>query len=222
MLSSANSYSTQHPASVPPPPYTPTPGRYPGATPPGGFAILQNPVPPPGADPKLWSCFLTVDVDRSGSISVHELQGALINGDWTHFDFDTVMLLMSLFDTHRTGSIDFNGFTGLWRYIEDWQHVFRHFDRDRSGTIDSSELQDALNQFGMKLSEHLLSLLVAKFASAPSGSEVGKPTITFDRFMRACVFVKQFNQGFENLDTDKDGWVQLNYMQFLTFIFSLP
>jgi Ca2+-binding EF-hand superfamily protein len=43
--------------------------------------------------------------------------------------------------------------------------VFRHFDKDGSGTIDTWELQSALNQFGMKLSPHLLSLLVAKFGT---------------------------------------------------------
>ena len=41
--------------------------------------------------------------------------------------------------------------------------MFRHFDKDGSGTIDTPELQSALNQFGLKLSSHLLSLLVAKF-----------------------------------------------------------
>jgi hypothetical protein len=51
---------------------------------------------------------------------------------------------------------------------------------------------------------------------------VGEQTITFDRFMRACVFVKQFTESFENLDTDKDGWVQLTYDQFLKFYLMLP
>ncbi|KAH9957702.1 hypothetical protein BC827DRAFT_1223977 [Russula dissimulans] len=32
---------------------------------------------------RLWSWFLAVDTDRSGNISVHELQRALVNGDWT-------------------------------------------------------------------------------------------------------------------------------------------
>jgi len=184
---------------------------------------MRESVPPPGADPKLWSWFVAVDVDRSGSISASELQRALINGDWTSFDLDTVKLLMSLFDTDRTGDIDFNEFSGLWRYIEDWQHVFRRFDRDNSGTIDSSELQSALTQFGFKLPHHLLGLLVAKYASAPTGTEApGQQTITFDRFIRACVFVKQFTESFTRLDGDKDGWVRLNYEQFLSVYFSLP
>lgn len=184
---------------------------------------MRESVPPPGADPKLWSWFVAVDVDRSGSISASELQRALINGDWTTFDLDTVKLLMTLFDTDRTGDIDFNEFSGLWRYIEDWQHVFRRFDRDGSGSIDSTELQNALTQFGFKIPQHLLGLLVAKYASSPTGSEVpGQQTITFDRFIRACVFVKQFTESFTRLDSDKDGWVQLNYEQFLMAYFTLP
>jgi len=202
-----------------PPPYTPTHPTGGGA---GGFTVSRDPVAPRGANPKLWSYFLTVDADRSGSISAPELQSALVNGDWTPFDLDTVKLLMNIFDTNRTGGIDFNEFTGLWRYIEDWQGVFQHFDKDRSGTIDRSELQKALNQFGMKLPQHLLSLLVAKFASSHSGSGVGDQTITFDRFLRACVFMKQFTEIFANLDTDKDGWVGLDYELFLTVYFSLP
>ena len=36
--------------------------------------------PPPGADPQLWQWFSAVDTDRSGAISVTELQSALVNG----------------------------------------------------------------------------------------------------------------------------------------------
>jgi Ca2+-binding EF-hand superfamily protein len=32
--------------------------------------------------------------------------------------------------------------------IQDWQNVFKHFDRDHSGSIDGQELRDALAQFG--------------------------------------------------------------------------
>ncbi|EEB91252.1 hypothetical protein MPER_10422 [Moniliophthora perniciosa FA553] len=91
----------------------------------GGFAPPRGPPgPPPGADPQLWNWFQAVDVDNSGHISVEELQRALINGDWTPFDLDTVKLLMSIFDVDRSGTIGFNEFAGLWKYIKDWQKRF--------------------------------------------------------------------------------------------------
>ena len=39
-----------------------------------------SPAPPAGSDAQLWQWFTAVDTDRSGSISVNELQAALVNG----------------------------------------------------------------------------------------------------------------------------------------------
>lgn len=75
---------------------------------------------------------------------------------------------MSIFDTDRSGTIGFNEFAGLWKYIKDWQNVFRHFDRDRSGSIDGAELHQALQQFGFNLSPALLHLLERKYGTLPS------------------------------------------------------
>ncbi|KAI0361976.1 EF-hand [Trametes cingulata] len=178
--------------------------------------------PPPGADPQLWQWFSAVDTDRSGAISVTELQAALVNGNWTRFDLDTVKMLMSIFDTDRSGTIGFNEFAGLWKYIQDWQNVFRHFDRDRSGSIDGAELAEALRSFGYNLSPTLLSLLEQKYASGPSDRYGPPPGITFDRFVRACVAVKTLTEAFQRVDTDRDGWVQMNYEQFMQIILSAP
>ncbi|KAF7350655.1 Programmed cell death protein 6 [Mycena sanguinolenta] len=221
---------------------------------PGGFAPQGGQGPPPGADPQLWNWFSSVDMDRSGAITAQELERALINGDWSPFDLDTVKLLMSIFDTDRSGTIGFNEFAGLWKYIKDWQNVFKHFDRDRSGSIDGNELRDALAQFGFNLSPHLLVLVQKKYdvkagaASARPG--MAPPGITFDRFVRACVVVKQLSevsklvschpflwvssaflcrflgsvllQAFQRLDTDRDGWIQIGYEGFMETVLSLP
>jgi peflin len=48
------------------------------------------------------------------------------------------------------------------------------------------------------------------------------PGITFDRFVRACVVVKQLTESFSALDTDRDGWIQLNYEKFLETVLTLP
>jgi len=201
----------------------------------GGFSQPPPSGPPPGADPQLWQWFTTVDADRSGHISVVELQKALINGDWTPFDLDTVKLLMSIFDTDRSGTIGFNEFAGLWKYIKDWQGVFKHFDKDHSGSIDGSELQSALKQFGYNLSPQLLNLVERKYGGVPTnvapsapGFGVRPPVasqaagITFDRFVRACVVIKQLTEAFQKIDTDRDGWIQINYDQYMYTVLSAP
>jgi len=190
---------------------------------PGGFNA-QPAGPPPGADPQLWTWFSAVDYDKSGAVSAPELQQALVNGDWTPFDLDTVKLLMTIFDTDRSGTIGFNEFSGLWKYIKDWQGVFRHFDKERSGSIDRAELTSALGQFGYNLSAQHISLIEKKYASAAGPAAYGAPApgITFDRFVRACVVVKTLTESFQRLDTDRDGWIQLTYDQFMQTVLVAP
>ncbi|KAJ7603490.1 hypothetical protein B0H17DRAFT_1233150, partial [Mycena rosella] len=142
---------------------------------------------------RLWSWFTSFDTERSGAITTVELP----------FEFDTVKLLMRIFDTNRSGTIAFNEFAGLWKYIKDWQNVFKHFDRDRSGSIDGSELRDALARFGYNFSPAVLRLVQLKYVGS------GLPGISFDRFVRACVVVKQLSEAFGPLDADRDGGSRL-------------
>lgn len=53
-----------------------------------------------------------------------------------------------MFDRENKGGVNFNEFTGVWKYISDWQNVFRTYDRDNSGMIDKHELKQALTGFG--------------------------------------------------------------------------
>ena len=185
----------------------------------GGYG---RPGPPPGSDPQLWQWFSAVDADGSGSISVVELKQALVNGNWTQFDLDTVKMLMGIFDTDRSGTINFNEFAGLWKYISDWQNVFKHFDQDRSGSIEGRELSEALRSFGYSLSPQLLTLVEQKYASAPVTGYGPPPGITFDRFVRACVVIKTLTEAFQRVDTDRDGWAQISYQQFMEICLSAP
>ncbi|EJD47027.1 EF-hand [Auricularia subglabra TFB-10046 SS5] len=172
---------------------------------------------------RLWQWFNAVDTDRSNHISATELQQALVNGDWSlGHEQDTVKLLMSIFDVDRSGTVTFNEFAGLWKYIKDWQNVFRHFDRDGSGSIDGAELAAALGQFGFNLSPQTLALVERKYATAPTGQYGPPPGITFDRFVRCCVVIKQLTESFQRLDTNRTGWVQINYDQFMQTVLAAP
>ncbi|KAJ3077436.1 hypothetical protein HK102_005242, partial [Quaeritorhiza haematococci] len=171
----------------------------------GGFrGAFQRP-PPPNADPTLWKFFNDVDTDGNGHITGEELRQALINGDWTPFDLDTVQMMLNMFDRDMTGTIGFNEFQGLWKYICDWQKCFLQFDRDRSGSISRTELKQALTAFGYNVSEPVADMLVTKFAKR------GAKEITFDKFIQICVTVRSLTDAFRRLDTDSDGWVNMNY-----------
>lgn len=172
---------------------------------------------------RLWQVFCNVDKDGSGAIDLRELQQALINSNWTTFDLDTIKMLMNIFDTDRSGTIGFNEFAGLYKYIEDWQGVFRHYDQDRSGTIEERELFDALNGFGYNLSPYIVRMILHKYSSTPvTGYGMPSPSITFDRFVRACVVVKDLTDSFRAADRDNDGWIQINYDQYMSMFLKSP
>lgn len=63
----------------------------------------------------------------------------------------------------QSGTIGFNEFGGLWRYVEDWKRCFGAFDQDGSGSIDRKEMGNALRAFGYNLSDGFINLLINKF-----------------------------------------------------------
>lgn len=58
------------------------------------------------------------------------------------------LFLLAMFDRENKGGVNFNEFAGVWKYITDWQNIFRTYDRDNSGFIDKNELKQALTGFG--------------------------------------------------------------------------
>ncbi|KAJ7853423.1 hypothetical protein B0H13DRAFT_2476132 [Mycena leptocephala] len=150
-------------------------------------------------------------MDRSGEITAVELT----------FDLDTVKHLMMIFDTDHSGTITFNEFLGLWKYLMDWQDKFNDFDTDCSGSIDLEEMREALKSFGYKLSPHLIMLVQRKYSNDERlDLQVG--AISFDRFVRACAAIRQLHDSFLLLDTDGDGWIEIGYEVFMEKALSLP
>ena len=49
--------------------------------------------------------------------------------------------MIGMFDRDRTGTINFQEFGALWKYVNDWQTTFKSYDRDNSGSIDKNELK---------------------------------------------------------------------------------
>uniref|UniRef100_A0A4W2IFD9 Programmed cell death protein 6 n=1 Tax=Bos indicus x Bos taurus TaxID=30522 RepID=A0A4W2IFD9_BOBOX len=151
-------------------PYRPGPGAGPAA----GAALPDQSF--------LWNVFQRVDKDRSGVISDNELQQALSNGTWTPFNPVTVRSIISMFDRENKAGVNFSEFTGVWKYITDWQNVFRTYDRDNSGMIDKNELKQALS--GYRLSDQFHDILIRKF------DRQGRGQIAFDDFIQGCIVLQ--------------------------------
>lgn len=163
----------------------------------------------------LWDVFQKVDRDRSGYISADELQIALSNGTWTPFNPETVRLMIGMFDKQNRGTVSFEDFGALWKYVTEWQNCFRSFDRDNSGNIDKFELRTALQAFGYRLSENIIDMMLRKY------DRIGKGTILFDDFIQLCIVLYTLTSSFRQYDTDQDGVITIHYEQFLSMVFSL-
>ncbi|XP_042366191.1 programmed cell death protein 6 isoform X2 [Plectropomus leopardus] len=163
----------------------------------------------------LWNIFQRVDKDRSGVISDSELQQALSNGTWTPFNPVTVRSIISMFDRENKGGVNFNEFAGVWKYITDWQNIFRTYDRDNSGFIDKNELKQALTGFGYRLSDQFYCTLIEKFDRQRKGQ------VAFDDFIQCCIVLQRLTDVFRRYDTDQDGWIQVSYEQYLSMVFNI-
>jgi len=163
----------------------------------------------------LYSVFQKVDRDGSGSINANELQSALSNGTFSPFNPETCRLMIGMFDRNNSGTIDFDEFGALWKYVTDWQACFRSFDRDNSGTIDRNELHTALTSFGYRLHPTTIDMLLKKF------DRIGQGCVAFDDFIQCCVVLHQLTSAFRQHDTDQDGVIQIHYEQFLQMVMGL-
>ncbi|TDH04322.1 hypothetical protein EPR50_G00150950 [Perca flavescens] len=166
---------------------------------------------PPGVNPEAYQWFHTVDTDRSGFINLKELKQALVNSNWSAFNDETCLMMINMFDKTRSGRMDMFSFSALWEFMQRWRVLFQQYDRDRSGCISSTELQQALAQMGYNLSPQFSQTLVQRFTL-----QGGRPGIQLDRFIQVCTQLQTMTQVFREKDTSMTGNIRLNYEDFLS------
>jgi len=179
-----------------------------------GYAgpISGNRQPPPGVAPDVWGWFQAVDRRGTGQITSDELQQALLNNNWSHFNAETCRIMIGMFDKDGSGTIDINEFSLLWKYIQDWKACFNSFDTDQSGTIDQQELHRAFSTFGYRLSPQFCNLCVRVF------DRTNANTMKFDDFIQCCVMLKTLTDSFRKLDTNQNGVINISYEQFMDMV----
>jgi len=188
-------------------------GGYPGApgAPPGGpagYGGYGAAPPPPQVDPNIMSWFRAVDTDNSGQINADELKKALVNGNWSHFSEEACRMMIDLYDSNNSGTIDVNEFSELFGCINKWKGVFESYDSDRSGRIEQGELTTAFQQMGYRFTPTFVQNILSKY-------DARNRRMTLDNFIVCCVQIKRLTDSFRVRDREMKGTASLQYEDFI-------
>ncbi|XP_011938179.1 PREDICTED: peflin-like isoform X2 [Cercocebus atys] len=116
-----------------------------------------------------------------------------------------------MFDKTKSGHIDVYGFSALWKFIQQWKNLFQQYDRDHSGSVSYTELQQALSQMGYNLSPQFTQLLVSRYCPCSAS-----PAMQLDRFIQVCTQLQVLTEAFWEKDTAVQGNIRLGFKDFIT------
>ncbi|XP_062850445.1 calpain-1 catalytic subunit [Trichomycterus rosablanca] len=117
--------------------------------------------------------------------------------------------MINLMDTDGSGKLGLTEFHVLWEKIKRYLEVFRKFDLDKSGTMSSYEMRMALEASGFKLTNHLFQLIILRYTEDDM-------SVDFDNFVTCLVRLETMFKTFKTLDTDADGFISVNFVQWLS------
>ncbi|POI36117.1 hypothetical protein CIB84_000134, partial [Bambusicola thoracicus] len=148
-------------------------------------------------------------------INAEELRNVLNNVVKKHkdlktegFELESCRSMIALMDTDGSGKINFDEFRHLWDKIKSWQKIFKHYDADHSGTINSYEMRNAVKDAGFRLNNQLYDIITMRYADK-------NMNIDFDSFICCFVRLDAMFRAFHAFDKDGDGIIKLNVLEWL-------
>ncbi|KAA6427975.1 MAG: Calcium-dependent kinase 23 isoform 1 [Trebouxia sp. A1-2] len=142
---------------------------------------------------QLQQWFAAVDTDRSGRISVTELQEALLLGN-LQFSLAVCAQMIRLHDRSNTNSLDVQDFMALHKFLEEMNQSFQMHDQDRSG---------------FNLEPPAFAEMCRAFDPERKGQISYAPYIAMTLFLRCAA------NAFQAFDSSKMGRVNLDFSQFI-------
>ncbi|CAL8317904.1 unnamed protein product [Merluccius merluccius] len=124
------------------------------------------------------------------------------------FSLETCRSMIALMDTDGTGKLNLQEFKHLWSKIKQWQLIFIRYDQDKSCTISSFEMRNAVNDAGFHLNKQLYDILAMRYADEHLN-------IDFDSFICCFVRLEGMFRAFNAFDKDGDGVIKLNVLEWL-------
>uniref|UniRef100_A0A8C6LJS2 Calpain-3 n=1 Tax=Nothobranchius furzeri TaxID=105023 RepID=A0A8C6LJS2_NOTFU len=96
------------------------------------------------------------------------------------FSLESCRSMIALMDMDGTGRLNLQEFRHLWNKIKQWQGIFKHYNADQSGSINSYEMRNAVNDAGFRLNNQLYDIITMRYANE-------NMNIDFDSFVSCLV-----------------------------------
>ncbi|XP_059861052.1 calpain-3 isoform X5 [Delphinus delphis] len=124
------------------------------------------------------------------------------------FTLESCRSMIALMDTDGSGRLNLQEFHHLWKKIKAWQKIFKHYDTDQSGIINSYEMRNAVNDAGFHLNNQLYDIITMRYADRSMN-------IDLDSFICCLLRLEGMFRAFNAFDKDGDGIIKLNVLEWL-------
>ncbi|XP_076914986.1 uncharacterized protein LOC143574190 [Bidens hawaiensis] len=151
--------------------------------------------------------FDRVDSDQTGSITATQLQSALAVGN-LQFPITIVQQMIRMYDFDRNGTMSFEEFVALNKFLLKVQQAFSDLERGR-GFLEPDEVYEALLKLNISMDSPAFYTVCESFDKEKKGR------FRLDDFMSLCIFVQSARNLFNSFDTSKQGRVTLDLNQFI-------
>ncbi|XP_062292981.1 calpain-3b isoform X2 [Scomber scombrus] len=121
---------------------------------------------------------------------------------------ETCRSMIALMDTDGTGKLNLQEFKHLWKKIKAWQLIFKRYDQEKSSSISSFEMRNAVNDAGFHLNKQLYDIIAMRYADEHLN-------IDFDSYICCFVRLEGMFRAFNAFDNDGDGIIKLNVLEWL-------
>ncbi|KAK9286057.1 hypothetical protein L1049_014436 [Liquidambar formosana] len=151
--------------------------------------------------------FERVDSEKTGSVTAPQLKRALSVGN-LEFPLSVVQQMIRMYDFDRNGTMSFEEFVALNKFLLKVQHAFSDLERGR-GFLVPDDVYEALVKIGFSLDTPAFYSVCESFDQKKNGR------FRLDDFISLCIFVQSSRNLFNSFDTAKQGRVTLDLNQFI-------
>nr|XP_055073649.1 calpain-2 catalytic subunit-like [Misgurnus anguillicaudatus] len=151
---------------------------------------------------------------NDSEVSVKELQQMLNNFVSKRTDIksdgfsrETCYHIIDLLDKNGSGKLGLMEFHKLWIKIQRYLEIFKKHDTDKSGTMNSYEMRDALKDAGFQVNGEVLQVTISHYGNK-------QQAIDFDNFVGCLIHLEMLFKTFQLFDNNT-GKIELDILQWL-------